>query len=240
MKKILGFIPARGGSKGIPKKNLFPIGGKQLIAYSIEESLKSKINRVIVSTNSDEIADVSKSLGAEIPFLRPEEFSGDKSTIEDAIEYTLNRLEKEEGYIPDLIILLHPTTPLRRAIHIDECIELLIKENADSVISVSEPMEHPADMVYWEKGEMKFLLPGVIPGKTQRQDFPECFFINGCVYVFTYASFMEKKSRYGKKNLPYHMSQLDSIDIDSMNDMIIAEALMLRRNADNTHQTEIR
>lgn len=232
--KILGFVPARSGSKGIPGKNIYPLDGKPMLAYTIEESLKSRINRLIVSTDSQEIAEISRKFGAEVPFLRPAELAGDDSTMEEAIGYTLDRFKKEEGYVPDIIVLLQPTSPLRKARHIDESIEILLKNNADSVISVSNPMEHPADMVFWDKnGVMYFLLDEVITaGKTQRQGYPQCFFLNGAIYAFTYDVFVQQKSRYGKKIIPYIMEQIDSIDVDSMDDMLIAEAILKYKRQD--------
>ncbi|MFC1807240.1 cytidylyltransferase domain-containing protein [Candidatus Omnitrophota bacterium] len=227
--KILGFVPARGGSKAIPKKNTYPLDGRPLIAYTIEEALKSKVNRLIVSTDSPEIAEVSRQHGAEVPFLRPQELAGDHSVIEDAILDALKKLEQNEGYQPDIIVLLHPTTPLRIAKHINESIALLLEKQADAVVSVSEPMEHPGDMVYWDsQGKMRFLLNSD-RGGCQRQQYPQCYFINGVVFTFTRKSFLQNKNRFGEKNMPYVIKQIDSIDIDSMDDFLIAEAILMQR-----------
>lgn len=117
--EILGFIPAQGGSKGIPKKNLHELNGKPLILYTIKAALESKINRLIVSTDSKEIAEISRRYGAEVPFLRPKELAKDTSTIEEALFDVISRLEKNEGYRPELIVLLHPTSPLRQTKHIN-------------------------------------------------------------------------------------------------------------------------
>lgn len=228
---ILGFIPARGGSKGIPKKNIYPLNGKPLIAYTIEEALKSKINRLVVSTDSEEIAKVSRQYGAEVPFLRKKELSQDRSVIEDAILDALERLKQTEGYQSDLIVLLHPTTPLRTARHIDESIALLLEKLADSIVSVSEPMEHPGDMVYWDsQGKMQFLLD-IDHRRIQRQQFLECYFLNGAIYTFTSKSLLRNKSRFGEKTIPYIMRQMDSLDIDSMDDLLIAEAILIQRES---------
>lgn len=229
--EILGFIPARSGSKGIPKKNIYLLNGKPLIAYTIEEALKSKVNRLIVSTDSSEIAEVSKRYGAEVPFLRPTGLAQDLSVIEDSMIDAFERLKRSEEYQPDMIVLLHPTTPLRTAKHIDESITLLLEKQADAVVSVSEPMEHPGDMVYWDsQGKMHFLL-GTDFGKGQRQQYPKYFFLNGVVYVFTRENLLQNKSRFGKKTIPYVMRKIDSIDIDSMDDLLIAEAILMRRKA---------
>ncbi len=224
--EIFGFVPARGGSKGIPRKNLQLLNGKPLIAYTIKEALASSITRLLVSTDSEEIAATSLELGADVPFLRPDDLARDNSIIEDAMIDALKCLEHKEGYRPDIIVLLHPTTPLRRTRHIDEAVLLLKEKGADAVVSVSAPMEHPGDMVYWnDRGEMRFLLD-FMPGKTQRQDYPDYQFLNGVVYAFTRESLMRNKSRYGEKTIPYFMRQIESIDIDSMDDLLIAEALL--------------
>lgn len=224
--KILGFIPARGGSKGIPKKNIYPLNGKPLIAYTIEAARKSKINRIVASTDSREIADVVVHYGAEAPFLRPAELAADTSTVWEAVRYTLKRLEDTEHYRPDIIILLHPTAPLRTSQHIDEGIELLSEKKAEGVVSVSHPMEHPAEMVYWDdQGNMRFLL-NIDRKVSQRQQYPQCYFLNGALYVFKCESLLKNKNWLDMKIFPYIMKQIDSIDIDSMDNLKIAEAIL--------------
>ena len=130
--KILGFIPARGGSKGVPDKNIKLLAGKPLIAYTIEQALASRINKVLVSTDSKKIKEIAVKFDAEVPFLRPAEHAKDESTIEAALKDTLNRLKILEDYEPEIIVLLQPTSPLRKAEHIDESIDIMIKENADT------------------------------------------------------------------------------------------------------------
>jgi len=230
--KILGFIPARANSKGLPGKNIKLLNGKPLISYTIEEAKKSRINRIIVSTDSLEISEISQSLGAEVPFLRSAELSQDDSVIEDAILDVLEKLNKNEGYQPNMIVLLQPTSPLRKATHIDDCIKLLDEKKADSVVSVSEPMEHPAVMVNWDaQGKMNFLSDLFFQEqKTQRQGYPTFFFVNGAVYVFKIQNLIKNKSRYGEKTLPYIMRQIDSIDINTIDELLIAEALLQARN----------
>lgn len=232
MNEILGFIPARANSKGIPGKNIKLLNGKPLISYTIEEGKKSRIHRLIVSTDSPEISEISQALDAEVPFLRPADLSQDDSVIEDSLLDVLNKLKINEGYQPDLIVLLQPTSPLRTAEHINDCIRLLEENKGDSIVSVSEPLEHPADMVYWdEAGKMCFLSDLFFQEKKiQRQQYPPFLFLNGAVYAFLHQSFIEKKSRFGGKTLPYVMRQVDSIDIDSEDDFLIAETLLQARN----------
>ena len=123
--EVLGFIPARANSKGVAGKNIKLLNGKPLLGYTIEEGKKSRINRLIVSTDSPEIAEISQALGAEVPFLRSPELSQDDSVIEDALIDVLGKLNEKEGYRPDVIVLLQPTSPLRTAAHVDDCIDLL-------------------------------------------------------------------------------------------------------------------
>jgi CMP-N,N'-diacetyllegionaminic acid synthase len=230
--EVLGFIPARANSKGIPGKNIKLLNGKPLIGYTIEEGKKSHINRLIVSTDSPEISKTSQDFGAEVPFFRPDELSQDNSVIEESLLDALDKLKESEGYQPDIIVLLQPTSPLRTAEHINDCIRLLEKNKADSIVSVSEPLEHPADMVYWDGTEKMCFLSDLFfqEKKIQRQQYPSFLFLNGAVYAFQYQSFIEKKSRFGYKTLPYVMRQVDSIDIDSRCDFAIAEALLRARN----------
>jgi len=225
---ILGFIPARGGSKGIPQKNIRPLAGKPLIAYSIESAVESKVDKVFVSTDSREIAEVAVDYGAEVPFLRPGYLARDESVIEGALADTLNRLRSLEGYEPDIIVLLQPTSPLRKARHIDESVELLLKESADTVVSVSEPMEHPGEMVFWDdEGVFHFFLETIgVTEKTQRQEFPKNHFLNGALYTFSMQIFEATCSRFGGKVIPLVMRQIDSIDIDTIDDFLIAEAII--------------
>lgn len=231
--KILGFVPARSGSKGIPQKNICRLNGKPLIAYTIEEAKKSTlIDRLMVSTDSEEIAEISRKYGAEVPFLRPVEIAGDTSTIEEALLDALKRLTKLDNYKPEIIVLLQPTSPLRKAIHIDESINLLIEKGADCVVSVSKPMEHPCDMVYWDPSDkMQFLFKEILikAGKIQRQDYPECYFLTGALYTFTYEGLIRTESRFGPRTVPYIMKGVDSIDIDAMDDLVIAESILMRR-----------
>ena len=230
--EVLGFIPARANSKGIPGKNIKLLNGKPLIGYTIEEGKKSHINRLIVSTDSPEISKTSQACGAEVPFLRPAELSQDDSVIEDSLLDALDKLKESEGYQPDIIVLLQPTSPLRTADHINDCIDLLKKNKADSIVSVSEPLEHPADMVYWDDTEKMCFLSDLFfqEKKSQRQQYPSFLFVNGAIYAFQYQSLIKKKSRFGDKILPYVMRQIDSIDIDSKGDFTIAEALLQARD----------
>jgi len=141
--KILGLIPARGGSKGIPLKNIQKLAGKPLINYTIESAKKSKIDKVIVSTDTKKIAQISTSAGAEVPFLRPKKISKDSSSTIKVIKHALKFLKLKQNYEPDIIVILQPTSPLRTAKMINNSINILKKSKCSSVISVSKIKSHP-------------------------------------------------------------------------------------------------
>ncbi|MGB9979490.1 cytidylyltransferase domain-containing protein [Methanobacterium sp.] len=221
---ILAIIPARGGSKGVPRKNIKKIAGKPLIAYTIESAVESKhIDKVIVSTEDQEIAHISKEYGAEI-IKRPEKLALDNSSTIDAIFHCLNYL-KIEKYMPDIVVLLQPTSPLRTTENIDESIEFFCKKDCESVISVCE-FEHSP---YWSlKIENHYLKPnfGDKYFKMRRQDLPTLYLPNGAIFISNPQNLMNYESFYSKKIMPYLMSPENSIDIDSELDFKIAETIL--------------
>ncbi|HYH16699.1 MAG TPA: acylneuraminate cytidylyltransferase family protein [Flavisolibacter sp.] len=225
---MLAIIPARGGSKGLPGKNIKLLNGKPLIAYSIEEAIKSKaVSEVVVSTDSEEIAEVAIKLGAKCPFLRPKELATDEALAVDNYIYTINRLEESYGYNVNAFIVLQPTSPLRLAEDIDNAAILFEKENADSVISYTEE-HHP---VYWHKlitdeGRLVDIFPERLEN---RQAFKKTYFPNGSVYIFRKSLIMERKY-YTENTFAYIMPRNRSVDIDTIEDFIIAETFIKRRN----------
>ena len=221
--KILAIIPARGSSKDIPKKNIRLLGGKPLIAWSIGEALQSKyINRVIVSTDSDEIASVSRKYKAEIA-KRPDELATDMAKTIDVVLDLLNSLKKQK-YEPDIVILLQPTSPLRTVQDIDESIKIFLGKKCESVVSFCE-----SNSVLWSfKIEKEYAKPflGKEYLKKRRQDLPNVYLPNGAVYVSTPKNLLKYKGFYGKKILPYIMPKDRSVDIDYELDFKMAELLM--------------
>ena len=227
IQKIVAIIPARGGSKGIPRKNIRLLAGKPLIAYSIEAALNSKyINRIIISTEDKEIADISRKYGAEV-IERPEELAKDNSQTIDVVKHVLENLKKNESYTPDIIALLQPTSPLRTKEDIDNGIELFVNNKCGSVISVCEAI-HP---VYWTFIIEKYLKP-IFNWKyflnKRRQDLPKTYILNGAVYITSFDNLYKYNSFFNRKIIPYIMQSKNSIDIDEKVDFEFVEFLLRR------------
>ncbi|MCK4349174.1 MAG: acylneuraminate cytidylyltransferase family protein [Thermoplasmatales archaeon] len=227
--KIIAIIPARGGSKGIPKKNLVDINGKPLISYTIQVAKQSNlIDRVIVSTDNDEIADVSKKYGAEIPFIRPSELAQDHVPTYPVIRHTLEWLEEKEQYQPDIVVILEPTFPLRTTQEVDKAIKMMMSEkNADSLRGVIEPFQNPYKM--WTlKG--KYLEPlleeGAYTHKKPRQTLEKVYWQNGYIYISRYKTLMEKGNIHGEKILPFVLDSDKFIDIDTEEDLKLLKCIM--------------
>lgn len=220
-KTFLAIIPARGGSKRLPRKNVLDLCGKPLIAYSIEAGLKSKyISKVIVSSDDNEILTISKEYGAET-INRPEYLANDTATTFDALEHTINSLEKY-----DYIVLLQPTSPLRNEKHIDEAIELLNKKDADAVISVCETEHSPLWCNTLDKNlDMTNFLHNDVLNK-RSQDLPIFYRLNGAIYICKTEKLLENRSYFIKENIfAYIMDKIYSVDIDDELDFLIARQI---------------
>ncbi len=218
-KTFLAIIPARGGSKRLPRKNILDLAGKPLIAWSIESGLKSKyIDKVVVSSDDVEILTVSKRYNAET-IVRPDKLASDTATTFDAIKHTVENVEQY-----DYIVLLQATSPLRDAKHIDEAIELLESKNADAIVSVCE-MDHSP---LWsntldESLSMQGFLKDEVLNK-RSQDLEKYFRLNGSIYICKTEKLLEEKSFFIKENIyGYKMDRKNSIDIDEEIDFKMAE-----------------
>jgi len=223
--KILSIIPARGGSKGIPLKNLTLLGKKPLIHHTIHASLNSKINRTIVSTDNTKISKYAAKCGAEV-ILRPKKLANDKSQIEPVIQFVLNNLIKKENYIPDLVILLQNTSPLRTSKHIDKAIQFFIKNNFDSVLS-----GFVSHSLFWEINKKIAKPLNYNPLKRQnRQNMKNQFIENGAIYITKNILFNKTNCRVSGKIGMFEMSEEDSIQIDSKHDILFAEQILKMRN----------
>ncbi len=234
MKKeiIVAIITARGGSKGIPRKNLHTILGRPLIAYTIQAALQAgTITRTIVSTDDEAIADVSRRYGAEVPFRRPWHLATDTATSLAVLQHALTYLAEKEGELADLVVCLQPTSPLRSAEDIDRAVNLCLDSGADSVVSVCRVKHHP----YWMKkivnGKVWSLMNGSEDLYTRRQDLPPVYRLNGALYVTRTKVLLEENRMLGKHTVPYIMPEEKSLDIDTPLDLQIAELLLEGKTA---------
>lgn len=221
-KSILAIIPARGGSKGIPKKNIISLAGKPLIAWTIEEAKKSKyIDRLILSSDDTEIMDVARKWGCEVPFRRPASLAKDSSPSIDAILHAIRKLK--ESY--DYMILLQTTSPMRSCKDIDGAIEKCISSGADSCVSVLKPKKSP----FWSyrtdsKGRMVPLIR--IELIKRRQDLPQTYCLNGAIYVEKIKWMLKSGTLIGKNTIPFVMDDKSSFDIDNSFERDIAEFII--------------
>ncbi len=222
--KVVAIIPARSGSKGIHLKNIKKLNGKPLIQYTIDAAKKCKmINRIVVSTDSKKIANISKKLGVEVPFLRPKKISGDVSSMEEVVTHTINFL-KSEPYNPDIIIILQPTSPFRSYKEVDKVIRIFSKSRATSLVEVKKTENHPYKSF---KKKNRFLLP--LKTNFQkfhaRQTLPDIFYPTGSVYILWTKTLEKFNSIYGNKILSYEQKD-DVIDIDTQFDFFVAEMMI--------------
>lgn len=226
--QVLGVIPARGGSKGIPNKNLVPLCGRSLLAYTADAALRSRrLNRTIVSTDGAAIAAAARGLGLEVPFMRPMELAGDDTPMLPVIQHAVEATRSRE-FDPAVVVLLQPTSPLRRAEHIDAAVDLLERTGADSVVSVVEvPHQfNPCSVLVLEGERLRPFLDGSTV--TRRQDKPRVLARNGPAVLAVRASVLMGGSLYGNDSRPLLMTADESIDIDSSSDLALAERLMTK------------
>ena len=227
--KILGLIPARGGSKHPPKKNIQLFRDRPLIAHTVDQGLQSEtINRVIVSTDSEEIAQIARDAGAEVPFLRPAEISGDLATDFECFDHAVKWLDENEGYQPDILVQLRCTNPLRPTAMIDKAVRMLIDDPEADCLRAVIPVAHtPYKMWHMHGPYLTPLLtcPGVPEAYNEpRQKLPPVFWQNGYLDVIRRETITEKRSMTGDKILAFLMSAEDDIDIDSQRDLDEANA----------------
>ena len=222
-KRVLAIIPARGGSKGVPRKNIRDVAGKPLIAWTIDAAKKSRyVDRVVVSTDDPEIAEVATRYGGEVPFLRPAELARDDTP---GIAPVLHAVEAVTPAY-EIVVLLQPTSPLRSAADIDSAIRTMVDGGAQACVSVVEPDKSP----YWMysrdcAGRMKPLLEGEY---ACRQEIPAVYALNGAVYVAERRWLVEKRGFMGEETLAYVMPKERSVDIDTELDLFIANQLLTR------------
>lgn len=220
--KILAVIPARGGSKGLPRKNVLTLGGKPLIAWTIESSLNSEyISKTIVSSEDDEVLNISKKYNADI-IKRPKELANDTATSESVIYHTLKELQKYSLEF-DYVVLLQPTSPLRNDRDIDVAFEKLFSSEATALISVCE-LDNKI-LKAFKENKLGFL-DGISNNQypfMRRQDLPKTYLSNGAIYIVKVDEFLHKKSFYTDKTIAFTMTETSSLDIDTKEDLLKVE-----------------
>lgn len=231
--RVLGVITARGGSKGVPRKNLRMLGGKPLLAYTCIAARRSRrLNRVILSTEDEEIAAAGRQWGVEVPFRRPEELARDATPTLPVLQHAVAWLE-DRGDTYDAVCLLQPTNPLRPPEWIDACIEMLEARNADCVITVLPvPPEHNPHWVYFEQDGLLRLATGEKTPIPRRQDLPPAFHREGSVYVTRRDVLMEGNSLFGDRVVGYAVDPARSVNIDTLADFVRAERLLAEAGAE--------
>lgn len=228
-KEILAIIPARGGSKGVKRKNIKNLGGKPLLYYSANAALKSKfISRTILSTEDKEIANIGIGLGLEVPFMRPKKIAKDETPSLFVFQDVLEKLKKFHNYTPDVVVILQPTSPFRSEKHIDEAINIFLSNNADSLVSIIDVPHNFSPNSIMKLTNNNYIKDYINTNElnNQRQKKQKFFARNGAaIYITTPKCILKKNSIFGGKIIGYKMSKLDSIDIDDEEDWIVAEAL---------------
>lgn len=230
MKRTLAIIPARGGSKGLPGKNILNLAGKPLIEWTINSALTSELlTDFIVSTDDISISEVAKKTGGNVPFLRPAELAGDSATSADVVLHCIAFFE-QQGIFFDNIVLLEPTSPLRKRDDIDNALKLFYNnyENADGIVSVGKiHLENPSVVKYVENNMIFPVSVNASEKKvTRRQDYPDYFFPYGVLYIIKTVVLKEKRSFYTDRIMPYYIERWQNYELDDIYDFYSIEAIM--------------
>lgn len=232
--RVLGLIPARGGSKGVPRKNIRPLAGKPLLAYTVEAARAAhSLARIVLSTDDEEIAEVGRRLGCEVPFLRPAELAQDATPTLPVVRHAIETLEAA-GDRFDAVCILQPTTPLRRPEYIDGCIALLSDSRVDAVVTMLPvPPEHNPHWVYFQDaaGAMRLSTgePAPIP---RRQDLPPAYRREGSVYVSRRDIVMNRGTLFGDRLVGYVLDPNACVDINTIDEWETAERMVRARDAE--------
>ncbi len=230
---VLGLVVARGGSKGVPRKNIRLLAGKPLLQYTAEAALQARrLSRVVLSTEDEEVAAVGRSCGLEVPFMRPLPLAGDSTPGFDVVYHALGWLEAH-GARFDAVCVLQPTSPFRRAEDVDACVQLLESTGADAVVSILPvPTEYNPHWVYFRQEDGRLSLStGEETPIARRQELPLAFHREGSVYVTTRDTVMVGRSLYGKCLMGYEVNPSASLNIDTVSDWDRAEALLAASQA---------
>lgn len=228
-RRFLAIIPARGGSKGLPRKNIKNLCGKPLIAWSIERALNSKyVDEVMVTTDCKDIANIAKRYGANVPFLRPDYLATDTATTFDAVRHTIDYYKTEENKEFDYIVLLEPTSPLREKDDIDNMIEKIIQkeDSFNSIVSVGEVHEHPSIMKKIVNKDFLENYCQELEMTHRRQDNTPAYFPYGVAYIVKISTFLKEKTFYSKRNTFYKIKRYQCYEIDDIYDFLAIENIM--------------
>jgi CMP-N,N'-diacetyllegionaminic acid synthase len=226
--KVLSVIPARGGSKGIPKKNIVKINDKPLIEFTIEAALAVKnLTDIVVSTDDEEIADIAIKLGAQVPFMRPKELSNDVAESAPVIQHAINFMENQVGFKYDAVLMLQPTSPFRKSSHIQKALDVFIASDYDSVVSVvNVDGYHPFRMKRLVDNKLINFIDQGFWDMRPRQNLPKVYIRNGSIYLCSRDVIINDGVLIGKNCYGMEMNEFDSINIDSKVDLIVAEAIL--------------
>ncbi|MDB0049842.1 acylneuraminate cytidylyltransferase family protein [Pseudomonadales bacterium] len=231
--KILAVIPARGGSKGIPNKNLVSLCGRPLIDFSIRKALDSNcFCDVLVTSDSNEILSVARSIDDRVIALqRPLDLATDEASSLDVVKHAVGSYSDLKGEIPDAIFLLQPTSPIRSLGELNEACEFFKKSSKKSLIGVSVPIQHPSDFIYQHDQGFRYCFDRKESFVVRRQDFADCWFINGSIYITETQFLFDQNMFYALDNCElFHMSLESSVDIDTPIDLMIAETVIKHLN----------
>lgn len=230
-KKILVVIPARGGSKRLPGKNIRNLNGKPLISYAIKAAIGSKFaDRIIVSTDDKKIALTAKKYGAEVPFMRPAELASDTAMPQQVLQHAVKFFQENKNFKPDIIVMIQPTSPLVQSADVDEAVKKMISKKKNTCVSVSEISQRPEWMYRLEMKKPELFIKKNKPMAQRSQELPKLGVLNGAVYVMKYNSLMQKGILIDNSSVClYVMPKERSVDIDELFDLELAEFLMSRK-----------
>ena len=233
--RVLVIIPARGGSKGLPKKNIKNLAGRPMVAWPISAALGCReVDKVVVSTDCEEIAKIANTWGAEVPFLRPDKLSGDNSSSMDVVMHVIEKVEEQRDYF-DYIIMLEPTSPLTETEDLSKALKLLIesKVNADAIVGIScIEATHPEFSVKRDTdGLIKPAFMKNFSSLKRRQDVDELYFLEGSLYISSVKAFKLQKTFYGDRTLGYLVPRWKSFEVDELVDFFCIEAILNNRSS---------
>ena len=229
---VLALVTARGGSRGVPRKNLATLGGRPLLAWTLEAARQSgRITRTLLSTDDPEIADVGVRMGAEVPFLRPAELATDDAAHIDVVVHALEWLQQREGDLPMYTLLLQPTSPFRTSADIDAAVALAARRNAESVVGLTPAVDHPFFVKGLNADDTLYDFATPPAGYLPRQALPSAYVVNGAIYLVRTETFLRLRSWFLPGTVGYVMPRERSLDIDEPSDLEAAEWFLQRHRA---------